>query len=225
MAYFIFLKYLDSLEDFRKNPHVKIPPKSPCTIFQSSAKFKNQLKFEKNFFLNSGPALDSAQPRPASPSTLIGPLPFPLPLGHHRQLPLGLGLWPTQPARPALSGQHAGPTRSSYFPGRMANAATTASHPPSLCRPATPLPLQPYKRVPWHPLLPPLLPHSSLPQFQAPSDSALVYSPPPPSPPSLGSITTTRPSVRPETGPPHSPLPLPPLGRHHCALERLEVEL
>jgi hypothetical protein len=101
MPYFIFLKYLDSLEDFRKNLHVKIPPKSPCTIFRSSAKFKNQLKFEKNFFLNSGQALDLAQPRPTSLSTPAGPLPFPLPLGHRRHPPLGLGLWPAQPASPA----------------------------------------------------------------------------------------------------------------------------
>ncbi len=34
MAYFIFLKYLRSLEEFRKNPHVKIPPKSICANFQ-----------------------------------------------------------------------------------------------------------------------------------------------------------------------------------------------
>jgi hypothetical protein len=39
MAYFIFLKYFNSLEDFRKNLHVKFLPKSPCAIFQSSAKF------------------------------------------------------------------------------------------------------------------------------------------------------------------------------------------
>jgi hypothetical protein len=39
MAYFIFLKYLDSLEDVRKNPHVKFLPKSPCAIFQTSANF------------------------------------------------------------------------------------------------------------------------------------------------------------------------------------------
>jgi hypothetical protein len=39
MAYFSFLKYLDSLEDFRKNPHVKFLPKSPCAIFQSSTIF------------------------------------------------------------------------------------------------------------------------------------------------------------------------------------------
>jgi hypothetical protein len=43
MAYFIFLKYLDSLEDFRKNPHVKFLPKSPCANFQSLAKFQNSI--------------------------------------------------------------------------------------------------------------------------------------------------------------------------------------
>jgi hypothetical protein len=37
MTYYIFLKSLRSLEEFRKNPHVKIPPKSPSTIFQSLA--------------------------------------------------------------------------------------------------------------------------------------------------------------------------------------------
>jgi hypothetical protein len=41
MAYFIFLKYLRSLEEFRKNPHVKIPPIFPCANFQSLGKFKN----------------------------------------------------------------------------------------------------------------------------------------------------------------------------------------
>jgi hypothetical protein len=43
MAYYIFLKSLRSLEEFRKNPHVKIPPKSPCTNFQSLGKFKNPI--------------------------------------------------------------------------------------------------------------------------------------------------------------------------------------
>jgi hypothetical protein len=50
MAYFIFLKYLDSLEDFRKNPHVKIPPKSPCANFQSLDIFKNSILIRKNIF-------------------------------------------------------------------------------------------------------------------------------------------------------------------------------
>jgi hypothetical protein len=43
MAYFIFLKYLDTLEDFRKNSHVKIPPNSPCANLQSLGIFKNPI--------------------------------------------------------------------------------------------------------------------------------------------------------------------------------------
>jgi hypothetical protein len=38
---------LRSLEEFRKNPHVKIPPKSPCTNFQSVGKFKNPILIQK----------------------------------------------------------------------------------------------------------------------------------------------------------------------------------
>jgi hypothetical protein len=49
MAYYIFLKSLRSLEEFRKNPHVKIPPKSPCANFQSLGIFKNQFLFGKEF--------------------------------------------------------------------------------------------------------------------------------------------------------------------------------
>jgi phosphomannomutase len=41
MAYYIFQKSLRSLEEFRENLHVKIPPKSPSTIFQSLAIIKN----------------------------------------------------------------------------------------------------------------------------------------------------------------------------------------
>jgi hypothetical protein len=41
MAYFIFLKYLRSLEEFRKNPHVKIPPKSPPTNCYSEKKLSS----------------------------------------------------------------------------------------------------------------------------------------------------------------------------------------
>jgi hypothetical protein len=45
-----FLKSLTSLEEFRKNPHVKIPLKSP-TNFQSLDKFKNAILIRKLFFL------------------------------------------------------------------------------------------------------------------------------------------------------------------------------
>jgi hypothetical protein len=44
---------LTSLEEFRKNPHVKIPPKSPCANFQSLGKFKNLILIRKFFFLIS----------------------------------------------------------------------------------------------------------------------------------------------------------------------------
>jgi hypothetical protein len=55
MAYFIFLKYLDSLEDFRKNPHVKIPPKSPCANFQSIGIFKNPIFIQKRILFRFWP--------------------------------------------------------------------------------------------------------------------------------------------------------------------------
>jgi hypothetical protein len=58
------------------------------------------LKFEKNFFLNSGPAPDSAQPRPASPSTLAGPIPSHwVAATHHWASTLGR---PRQSAPPSL---------------------------------------------------------------------------------------------------------------------------
>jgi hypothetical protein len=41
MAYFIFLKSLTRLEVFRKNPHIKIHPKSHCTNFQNLSIFKD----------------------------------------------------------------------------------------------------------------------------------------------------------------------------------------
>jgi hypothetical protein len=44
-----FLKSLSSLEEFRNNPHVKIPPKSPCANFQSLGIFKNKILFGKEF--------------------------------------------------------------------------------------------------------------------------------------------------------------------------------
>jgi hypothetical protein len=55
MAYYIFLKSLRSLEEFRKNPHVKIPPKSPCANFQSLDKFKNPIFNSEILFLRFRP--------------------------------------------------------------------------------------------------------------------------------------------------------------------------
>jgi hypothetical protein len=59
MAYYIFLKSLRSLEEFSKNPHVKIPPKSPSTNFQSLGKFKKSNFIRKEFFLRIRPTRPS----------------------------------------------------------------------------------------------------------------------------------------------------------------------
>jgi hypothetical protein len=76
MAYYIFLKSLRRLEEFRKNPHVKIPPKSPSTNFQSLGKFKNPILIQKFlFFLIFGPADPAARlaSGPASPPVVPSP--------------------------------------------------------------------------------------------------------------------------------------------------------
>jgi hypothetical protein len=75
MAYYIFLKSLRNLEEFRKNPQVKIPPKSPCANFQSLGKFKNLIFNSENLFPYFRPG------RPCGP------------LGH----------WPSQPHWPLSS--------------------------------------------------------------------------------------------------------------------------
>jgi hypothetical protein len=81
MAYYIFLKSLRRLEEFRKNPHVKIPPKSPSTNFQSLGKFKNPISIRKEFFLRiqptrtSRPAHSPGLGLPASPSRPTPPGP------------------------------------------------------------------------------------------------------------------------------------------------------
>jgi hypothetical protein len=50
-----------SLEEFRKNPHVKIPPKSPSTNFQSLGKFKN-LIFNSEIPFSIFPARPTLRP-------------------------------------------------------------------------------------------------------------------------------------------------------------------
>jgi hypothetical protein len=94
MAYYIFLKSLRSLEEFRKNPHVKIPPKSPPTNLQSLAIIKNQIFIRKRIFLHFRPR---TAPRPVGPSGLSAqPPPWrpPPPAGRAR------ALGPSRPARP-----------------------------------------------------------------------------------------------------------------------------
>jgi hypothetical protein len=78
MAYYIFPKSLRSLEEFRKNPHVKISPKSSSTNFPKLGKFKIQFLFEKIYFLRiqptwlSRPAHSTGLGLPADPN-LPGP--------------------------------------------------------------------------------------------------------------------------------------------------------
>jgi hypothetical protein len=80
MAYYIFQKSLRSLQEFRKNPHVKIPPKSPSTNFQSLGKFKNPIFIRKRIFLHFRPIRPSSQPAySASRSTPPPGLHFPRP--------------------------------------------------------------------------------------------------------------------------------------------------
>jgi hypothetical protein len=76
MAYYIFLKSLRSLEEFRKNPNDKIPPKSPSTNFQSLGKFKNPTLIQKfPFFLIFGPADPAARSASSPASPLAAPSP------------------------------------------------------------------------------------------------------------------------------------------------------
>jgi hypothetical protein len=97
MAYFIFLKYLRSLGEFRKNPHVKIPPKSPCVNFQSICIFKNPKFYSEIILLSFQPI------RPFGPAAThffsnwsIFP---PLPTGPR---PLGRPSPPSRPNRPPV---------------------------------------------------------------------------------------------------------------------------
>jgi hypothetical protein len=74
MAYFVFLKYLRSLEEFRKNPHVKIPPKSPCANLQSLGIFKYLIFIQKGIFFGFRPIRPSPAPRwPAPPRRSSAP--------------------------------------------------------------------------------------------------------------------------------------------------------
>jgi hypothetical protein len=65
---------LGSLEEFRKNPHVQIPSKSPCKISQNLAKIQIHFKFETNFRYESssesGPASPARPTRPEMPWTI-----------------------------------------------------------------------------------------------------------------------------------------------------------
>jgi hypothetical protein len=121
MAYFIFLKFSKRLEEFRKNPHVKIPPKSPCTNFQSLGIFKNLVFIPKRIFLQI--SAQSAQ-QPAGPSDLFA---------HPTQM-ASFFLHPTEQSKP--SPPLAGPApHTSHAMVRHQLLGPTFNRPPSFMRP------------------------------------------------------------------------------------------
>jgi hypothetical protein len=144
MAYYIFLKSLRSLEEFRKNPHVKIPPKSPSTNFQSLGKFKNTIfnsEISLSLFLarpTLRPTWPLAQPahwprrphrpKPSQPAHLAARR---LRLRGKYVFPFGSRL-PSRPPLPRLSDNRA-PAVSSipHLQPPELPRATTAPRPPS----------------------------------------------------------------------------------------------
>jgi hypothetical protein len=144
MAYYIFLKSLRSLEEFRKNPHLKIPLKSPCANFQSLGKFKNPIFIRKRILLRFRPNRPSGQPaRPASQPSQ--PSAF-SPVGRARARPISacaaVSYWPkyvsfltlhnpaTTPS-PSVTAKW-GPPVSSIFhltPADLGHAAASLGHP------------------------------------------------------------------------------------------------
>jgi hypothetical protein len=128
MAYYIFLKSLRSLEEFRKNPHVKILPKSPSTKFQSLGKFKNPIFNSEIIF----PCFRPGQPcgpfglwpnQPTGRTVPVGPNSPGRPIQparrsrHHGKyvFPFGSRL-PSRPPLPRLFVNRAPPVRFTPFP-------------------------------------------------------------------------------------------------------------
>jgi hypothetical protein len=104
MTYYIFLKSLRSLEEFRKNPHVKIPPKSPSTNFQILAIIKNQIFIRKIIFLHFRPSRPSGQPaysasRPTPPPGLHFPRPASRPVPPPGLRSIARPSWPARGSR------------------------------------------------------------------------------------------------------------------------------
>jgi hypothetical protein len=134
IAYYIFLKSLRSLEEFRKNPHVKIPLKSPSTNFQSLGKFKNPIFNSEILFL-----LISARPtlRPTRPLSPASPLATPSPAGRKRS---------ASPSSPRVGRVLAGNTFSfsdHAFPSRPPPPSVTTTRAPPISFVVSPAPADP----------------------------------------------------------------------------------
>jgi hypothetical protein len=145
MACYIFLKSLRSLEEFRKNPHLKIPPKSPCRIFPSLAKFRKSLKFKNLFFLwifSWDPARLAQLPH-SGPLRLAGQAAQPTSLAHQ----------PSDPPLSLTTGPHS-PSSSSGRAGLRHTPTVPQPHPSRPGRPSSQCQPSPSSFTPW-PLLPP----------------------------------------------------------------------
>jgi hypothetical protein len=124
MAYYIFLKSLRSLEEFRKNPHIKIP----STNFQSLGKFKNPIFNSEILFVAFGPADPAARSAsgPASPPATPSPQAQTVPTGPSSprvgrvfaEITFSLSdhAFPRWPPLPRLSINRAPPVRFTLFP-------------------------------------------------------------------------------------------------------------
>jgi hypothetical protein len=127
MAYYIFLKSFRILEEFRKNPHIKIPPKSP-TNFQSLSTFKNQIFIRKRIF--PSPSAQLAQ-WPVGPSRHLRP-----PLNTSRCHPSGLTPPPPPPSIPPLTPHYAA------SPSMVLRPLPPAVSPPPPAAPLLPAPIK-----------------------------------------------------------------------------------
>jgi hypothetical protein len=159
MVYYIFLKSLRSLEEFRKNPHVKIPPKSP-TNFQRLGKFKNPIFISEILFLAFGPANPAAcsASSPASPPATPSPHAEIVPAGPssprvgrvfaENTFSLSDHAFLSRLPRPCLSVNRAPPIRFTPFPapadlGQKSPTPPSFYSPPSSLSPLNPLQTEP----------------------------------------------------------------------------------
>jgi hypothetical protein len=145
MAYYIFLKSLRSPEEFMKNPHIKIPPKSPPTNFQSLCIFNKSKIYSEIILLRF---------RPIRPSLACAD---PLhPAGHRARAQ------PTRPEQPWRICQKAPllqvcAVRQRRFLSLMSlPSGPRPSVPPPSSRRLTPIPLPPHLAASDHPAPPSL---------------------------------------------------------------------
>jgi hypothetical protein len=171
MAYYIFLKSLRSLEEFRKNPHVKIPPKSHSTNFLRLGKFKNPIFNSEIIFLAFDPADPAARlasgsaspPAAPSPQARIVPAgPSSLCVGRvftENMFSLSDHAFLSRPPLPRLSVNWASPVRFTHFP-TPADPGKKSPAPPLPCAAAPRLGCpRAFTSLPHH--YPPLIPFKS----------------------------------------------------------------